>query len=122
MAASATLSWDGVRAWRLRRQYLQPLAGPDAVEIARRLCGVQAQVASAAALAVALRQKKPDPAATTKALASRTLMRTWAARGTLHLLPPDLGAAVLSLMANARTWHKGVWQKTYLKLPQMEAM
>lgn len=33
-------------------------AKPDAVGIVSRLCGVQAQVASSAALAVALRQNK----------------------------------------------------------------
>ncbi len=73
--------------WRLRRQLLtDPL--PDPVEIARRLCGVHAQVASAGALIAGVRND--GPADLGAALwTDRTLVRTWAMRGTLHLLPAD---------------------------------
>ncbi len=50
MVVSAT--WPQVLAWRLKRQFVDPADGPDAVSVVRRLTGVQAQVASSAGLAV----------------------------------------------------------------------
>ncbi len=40
-------------------------------------------------------------------------MRTWAMRGTLHLLTPDEAGAYLSLVGAARSWEKGSWQKAF---------
>jgi hypothetical protein len=117
-----SLTWDQALAWRMRRQHLDPLDGGSAVDIVRRLCGVQAQVPSAAAVAVAVRQSTPDPDATTAALADRTLVRTWAMRGTLHLLPVEDAGSYLSLLAAARTWDKGSWQKAFLPADRMAAL
>jgi len=123
---AVSLTWAQVGAWRMQRQYLTALDGPPeaagAVVIAERLLGVQAQVASQAALAVALRQQAPGPQDTATALENRTLVKTWAARGTLHLHPPEQAASVLALLANAKTWHKGVWQKNFLTIGQMDAL
>jgi hypothetical protein len=104
------------------RQHLDRLDGASAVEITRRLCGIQAQVPSAAALAVAVRQSEPDLNATSRALSARTLVRTWAMRGTLHLLPADEVADLLSLLAAARTWEKGSWQKTFATAEQITTL
>jgi len=87
------VSWDQAFAWRLRRQFMEPArdAKVDAVGIVGRLCGVQAQVASSAALAVALRQNREKREAADdleRALAEGALVKTWAMRGTLHLLTP----------------------------------
>jgi hypothetical protein len=100
------LTWDRVLAWRLRRQLLDPAGTSAAVDVARRLCGVQAQVASCAELAVAVRRSDGRPGGVERALAERTLMKTWAMRGTLHLLPADEVAAYLALLAAARTWER----------------
>lgn len=54
------VSWGQVSAWRMRRQYLDPRTKRTASEIVGRLCGVQAQVWSAAEMAVALRQSAPE--------------------------------------------------------------
>ena len=118
----AGLGWAQALAFRMRRHHLADLDGGAAVDVVRRLCGVQAQVNSAAALAVAVRQADPDPDATTNALKNRDLVRTWAMRGTLHLLPVDDAAAYLTLLAGARTWHKGSWQKTFLTLDEMAVL
>jgi hypothetical protein len=40
-------------------------------------------------------------------------MRTWAMRGTLHLLAPDQAGAYLSLVASLRSWERPVWQRTF---------
>ena len=97
-----TVTWAQVLGWRMRRQFLDPAAGGGPVAVARRLAGVQAQVASAAELAIASRQADPRRGAVAEALADGTLVKTWAMRGTLHLLPADEAAAYLELSAAHR--------------------
>src|SRR5438876_8051795 len=92
-AVAATLTHDRVLAWRMRRQLIDPVGTLDVADTVSRLCGAQAQVPSSAALALALRSREPQADAVDRALGERALMRTWAMRGTLHLLPPaDAGA------------------------------
>jgi len=79
----------------------------------KRLAGVQAQVPSSAELAIAVRQRSPERGAVERALADRSIVRTWAMRGTLHLLDADRLPAYLSLIAAARTWEKPSWQRTF---------
>jgi hypothetical protein len=97
----------------MRRHMLDPLADVDAVEIVRRLCGIQAQVPAAAALAVRARQRTPEPDGVGQALDERRLVRTWAMRGTLHLLGSAEASAYLSLVGASRSWEKRSWQKTF---------
>jgi hypothetical protein len=107
-----SLGWAQVLAWRMRRQFLDPLGDRDAVDVIRRLAGVQAQVMSAAELAVAVRGG--TRAAVVRALLDdRSVMKTWAMRGTLHLLPADQAAAYLAVCATARIWEKPSWEKTF---------
>lgn len=115
---------DHVRAFRLRRQHLALRDGTDPVAIARRLVGVQAQVPSAAAQAVAVRTPDgtADDGAVDAALAAGALIRTWSLRGTLHLLAADQAPAVLALLAAARTWDKGSWQREFATAAQMTAL
>ncbi len=105
------VTWKQVAAWRMQRQYVNPRTKRSASEIVGRLCGVQAQVWSSAELAVALRQTSPDGDAVDRDVADLTLMKTWAMRGTLHLLRPDDAGAYLSLMAAAGSWLKPSWTK-----------
>ncbi|SFF77350.1 Winged helix DNA-binding domain-containing protein [Actinoplanes philippinensis] len=49
-------------------------------------------------------------------------MKVWAMRGTLHLLTAGDAAACLSLMAAARTWEKGAWQRTFATVDQVGAL
>ncbi|MBL1073711.1 AlkZ family DNA glycosylase [Nocardia sp. 2] len=112
------VTWDQVFAWRLRRQFVAPRAKAGAVEIVERLCGVQAQVTSAAETAVALRRSTGEPGAVVDALADRALVKTWAMRGTLHALTPGHAAAALSLMAATRIWEKPSWTKNFGPTPE----
>ncbi|MGI5130651.1 DNA glycosylase AlkZ-like family protein [Pseudonocardia sp. CA-107938] len=105
-----------VGAWRMGR-CLDLGPAPDAVAVAERLAGVQAQVTSSAEQAVAVRGAAPG--AVGDALAARTLMRTWAQRGTLHLLPVATAGSYLSLLAAPRTWEKGSWQRTFATAAQV---
>lgn len=115
---------DRVRRFRLRRQFVAGREGPDPVGVARRLVGVQAQVPSAAVQAVAVRTADgtADDGRVDAALAAGTLLRTWSARGTLHLLAADQAPALLALLAAARTWDKGSWQREFATAEQMRAL
>ncbi|GAA2403758.1 winged helix DNA-binding domain-containing protein [Nonomuraea africana] len=106
------LTWPHVLSWRLRRQFVTAADGPSAVEIARRLCGVQTQVASSARHAVAVRSAVPDPGEIDRALwQERTLAKTWVMRGTLHLVPADELADHCAALSTLRFWEKGSWQR-----------
>ncbi len=113
------LTWNAVLAWRMRRQFLDRKNSQPAETIVRRLCGIQSQVKSYAELAVAVRSTSPSKDAVERAVASKKLMRTWAMRGTLHTLSPQDAPAYLSLLASARTWEKGSWQRAFLNSAQM---
>ncbi|WP_346433941.1 winged helix DNA-binding domain-containing protein [Nonomuraea composti] len=107
------VTWSQILAWRLSRQFVSAADGAGAVAVARRLCGVQAQVASSARLAVAVRSARPDPAEVDEALwTGRTLVKTWLMRGgTLHLVPSDQLADYCSALSTLRFWEKGSWQR-----------
>lgn len=70
----------------------------DAVAAARAACGVQAQDERAARLAVRARTRGVDEADVVRACADGRLVRTWAMRGTLHLLPADDAAWIVPLL------------------------
>jgi hypothetical protein len=95
----------------MRRQYLDPRTQRAASEIVGRLCGVQAQVWNSAEMAVALRQSAPDRNGVNRDFADLALMKTWAMRGTLHLLKPSEAGAFLSLMETTGFWLKPSWQR-----------
>ncbi|MCC5580067.1 AlkZ family DNA glycosylase [Microtetraspora sp. AC03309] len=106
------LTWPQVLAWRLERQFVEPAAGSGPVAIARRLCGVQAQVASSAELALAVRSADPRSGAVDEALwEDRTLVKTWLMRGALHLVPADELATYCATLGALRFWEKGSWQR-----------
>ena len=86
---TAKVTWPQALAWRLERHMLRPLGNGAAEDVVRRLCGVQAQVASSADLAVRLRQKRSHAGEVARALAEGRLIKTWAMRGTLHLFTPE---------------------------------
>ncbi|MFG2893847.1 winged helix DNA-binding domain-containing protein [Streptomyces sp. NPDC048248] len=112
-----------VLAWRLRQQSLAPRTTASPERLVGRLAGVQAQVASAAELAVGTRRKNPSADAVRRALEARSVVKTWAMRGTLHVLPADEVASYLALLGAARSWEKPSWQKAFGVSPRkMEAL
>jgi hypothetical protein len=113
------LTWDRVLAWRARRQLLDRQQQVSAVDVVRRLCGVQAQVGSCAEQAVRTRLRAPGQSVLSGPLSGRELVKTWAMRGTLHVLTATDAGAYLALLAAARTWEKGSWQRNFLDARQM---
>ncbi|MFL5738486.1 MAG: DNA glycosylase AlkZ-like family protein [Actinomycetota bacterium] len=95
------LTWRQALAWRMERQLLEPVGTLSVPRVVRRLCAVQAQVASSAELAVCVRRTSSTAGEVTHALAQGRLVKTWAMRGTLHLLTPEDAGIYLSLIASA---------------------
>jgi winged helix DNA-binding protein len=95
------------------RQLLDPVGSLTVAGVVRRLCGVQAQVASSAELAVRVRRKTSRRGEVARALAEGRVIKTWAMRGTLHLLTPEEGGAFLSLIAAGRSWETPAWERYF---------
>lgn len=115
------LSVDQVLAFRLRRQFLLEPA-EDPLEVVRVLAGIQAQVPSAAEASVAIRLAKPAGGVLDGLLTDGRAIRTWAMRGTLHVLASDEAAAYLALMAATRSWERPVWQRSFITTAQLAAL
>ena len=85
----AEFSWDQMAAWIVRRQHLDervPLE--SALDVAAEICGLHAQLMSSAELTLWARVEGIERVAVRNALwEDRSLIKTWAMRGTLHLLP-----------------------------------
>ena len=83
------LTWPRAAAWRAARHHLDRRAPAGSLfAVASRLCGLHAQLISSAELTVWARVEDLDRQAVQRALwEHRTLVKTWAMRGTLHLLP-----------------------------------
>lgn len=113
MPAELSLTWSQVLAWRLARSFLTKPAARDATEVAERLIGVQAQVMSSAEVAISLRARGVQPADVARALwEDRSLVKTWTARGTLHLVtPPDLALWCAAMRARGEYWDKPSWAR-----------
>ncbi len=91
-----SLSHDQVRLLRLRAQRLTPKPRDmtsGVAHLVKELCGIQAQDARAATLALRVRSAGLIAADVERArVQERTIIRTWGQRGTLHLLATeDLG-------------------------------
>src|SRR5712671_2321536 len=104
-----------IARFRLRRHHLLDETPADAVTISRDMCGVQAQVMSAAYLQLWTRNHAITREAVESALwKTRTLVKTSLMRQTLHLVPSDefslyiaahksaRAKAVLSIMARCK--------------------
>lgn len=119
---------DRVHAWRMERQLLGHEKASTPAEVARRLVGVQAQVTSSAALSIALRSKRtrgkaPRVEATTRALEDRTIVRSWAMRGTLHLFAADDAPLIEAALKGREMWRRPAWLRWFgLTETEMEAL
>lgn len=117
-----------VHAWRIERQLLGRTKAASPVEVATTLLGVQAQVVSSAALAIALRSKRPrgkEPAvaATAKALADRRLVRSWAMRGTLHLFAAEDVPTIAAALGGKDNWRRPAWLRWFgVTEPEMDRL
>src|SRR3954465_7276394 len=86
-----SLTWEQVQAWRLGQQRLAPrFDRRNFAEVVERALGVQAQVMSAAELSIGVRVEALTREDIRRALwQDRTLVKTWAMRGTIHIFAAE---------------------------------
>src|SRR2546430_1096923 len=107
----------------MRRHFLDPVGDRPVAAVVRRLCGVQSQVASYAELCVRVRRKNSKAGEVARALSEGRIIKTWAMRGTIHLLAPEDAGIFLSLIASGRSWERPSWQSYFGVTPkQLDAL
>ena len=120
------LSWDAVLAWRTARQGLTTrVPATELLDVVARLCGVHAQVASSAELTLWARLDGLEPGTVDRLLwRDRALVKTWAMRGTLHLLrASELPRYTAALSRLKPRHHQPAWLRAHgLEREQAEAM
>jgi len=125
MRAVSEITAGQVRAFRLARQHLtDPLPAERLVDAVAAVGGVQAQVMSAAELALWARSRGLSPGHVQQALwETRELVKTWCMRGTLHLLPArELGLWTAAL-ARRTQWRRPAWLRWFgATLEEMEEL
>jgi Winged helix DNA-binding domain len=109
------LGWGQVRAWRLRRHHLDERAPRDAMlDVVAGIAGLHAQVLSSAELTLWARVDGLDPGALRRALwVERSLVKTWAMRGTLHLLPAAEFPLWQAALSTRRGYQAGAWLRGF---------
>jgi Winged helix DNA-binding domain len=124
-ATAATLRWDQVAAWRAARHHLDERTPARAtLEVVAGLCGLHAQVMSSAELTLWARVEGLAPDAVRRALwEDRSLVKTWAMRGTLHLLPAAEFPLWQAALSTRRPWEAGAWQRGFgVSLTELERL
>ena len=122
---AATLGWDQVGAWRAARHHLEERVPATAMlEVVAGLCGLHAQVMSSAELTLWARVEGLAPDAVRRALwEERSLVKTWAMRGTLHLLPAAEFPLWQAALSTRRLWEAGSWQRGFgVTLAELEQL
>jgi len=106
-----SLTWEQVLAWRMQRQHLARRAPRDQMPaVVSDICGLHAQLMSSAEIALWARVEDLEPEAVQRALwEERTLVKTWAVRGTLHLLPSAEYPLWQAALSTYDHYTKGVW-------------
>ena len=123
--AREPLTWAQVNSWRLGRHYLTERAGrDDLLEVTSRVCGVHAQVMSCAELAAAVRREGGKLDDVRSALwEERTLVKTWAMRGTLHLFTAEEMPLYVKTLRTRTAYRKNVWLKYFnITLEEIDAL
>jgi DNA glycosylase AlkZ-like len=119
-----SLTWESVLAWRVRRQHLAERAD-DPLRVVSDIAGLHAQVFSSAELTLWARVDGLAPGWLADALwEERALVKTWAMRGTLHLLRADELARYVGALSRLRPRHHvPAWQRAFgLTREQADAM
>jgi hypothetical protein len=123
---SRPLAWPNVLAWRTQRQHLAARAPrAAALTVVRDIAGLHAQLAASAELTLWNRVAELAPDAVQRRLwHDRTLVKTWAMRGTLHLLPAaELPLWVAAQSALKPRHHVPAWLRHHgLTRPEADAM
>ena len=119
------MTWAQVGAWRMGRHHLTERASrADFLDVVSDLCGLHAQLTSSAELTAWARVTDLEPGAVAVALADdRTLVKSWAMRGTLHLLRSSEYGLWLGGLSTYRHYLKPAWSRGFAISPgELERM
>jgi hypothetical protein len=102
-------------AWRSARHHLDERVPAKAMlDVVADIAGLHAQVMSSAELTLAARVDGVAPNDVRHALwEERSLVKTWAMRGTLHLLPAAELPRWQAALSTRRGWEAGAWQRGF---------
>jgi hypothetical protein len=116
-------TWAKLAALRLRRQHLEARAPHAAMlDVVRDHVAVQAQVIGSAELAIHARVEGMTRDDVRDALwRDRTLIKTWAMRGTLHLVASDELPELVAALGTRINWLRPVWLR-YFEVTQEEML
>jgi hypothetical protein len=114
-ASPASLTWASALAWRVRRHQLaERVQASGALGVVPVVCGLHAQVMSSAELTLWARTDGLAREAVGQALwEDRALVKTWAMRGTLHLLPATEYPTWQAALGTYRHYLKPSWFKAF---------
>jgi len=109
------IGWEEVRALRLARHQLHERAPRGSeLRVASQICGLHAQLLSSAALSLWARVEGATLEGLRRALwQKRTLVKSWAMRGTLHLLPARDLPVYLGALSTYRYYLTQGWVKYF---------
>lgn len=109
------LTWEQVIAWRLSRHHLLARAPKERLlDVVASLGGLHAQVMSSAEAIAGVRVEGITPGDVRKALwEERTLVKTWAMRGTLHLLPVREFPTYVGALRTRQGYRRASWLKYF---------
>jgi hypothetical protein len=109
------LTYEQVAGWRIERHRLARRARRELLEaVASEICGVQAQVMSSAELALCTRVDDLSQEHVQEALwVKRSLVKTWAMRGALHLLAADDWPVFAGAAATRDHFRKPSWLRGF---------
>ena len=104
-------TWADARERRLARSHLvTPAPKSRLVDEVRDVCGLQAQLLSAAELALSARVAGATQASVRDALwVEKTLVRVWTVRGTIHVIPAEDLPLWMAALSTRRHWESKDW-------------
>jgi hypothetical protein len=123
MIRAVRLTWERAIAWRMRRHHLSE-RGSDPLAVVSDITGLHAQLMSSAELTLHARSEGLQPDAVSRALwEDRSLVKTWAVRGTLHLLPTEELPLWHGVMGTYRPYEKGAWKRAFgVTAPELQRL
>lgn len=112
------LTWPQVIAWRVRRHQLHTrAAAAKLLDVTERIGGLHAQLMSSAELTASVRLKGMTRQRIRDALwKDRTLVKTWAMRGTLHLLTAREYGLWIAAFTGRRNESQNAWLAKALEI------
>lgn len=120
-----SLNWDQVNTWRLAQHHLlQREDRQQMLDVVSQIGGLQAQVMSAAELQLWARIQNLLTTDVRDALwLERTLIKTWALRGTLHLLVTKDFPLYVAALSTRQQFRRGSWLKYHgVTLDELQAI